>query len=104
MSRTVDRICADLYHRERVGITKYGTTVDREDFEVEDWLQHLYEEALDSAVYARRALDRYHETIGPIAETIDRVAGDIAKRMGAPEHSIKEMNRRLLERLREETK
>jgi len=103
VSRTVDRICADLYHRERIGLSKYGTTVDREDFEVEDWLRHLYEEALDSAVYARRALDRYNETIGPVAETIDRVAGDIAKRMGAPEHSIMEMNRRLLERLREET-
>lgn len=103
MSRTVDRICADLYHRERIGVSKYGTTVDRDDLEVEDWLQHLYEEALDQAVYARRALDKYREAIRPAVEAIDRASVDIARRMGAPEHVVTELNRRLLERLREET-
>jgi hypothetical protein len=33
------------------------STVDREDYSKEEWLQHAYEEVLDTAKYLKRALD-----------------------------------------------
>lgn len=61
MSATVDRVIADLAAREQTGIVKYGTTVDRSDFSHRQWLHHAYEEALDMALYLRRAIDVLHE-------------------------------------------
>lgn len=57
MSATLDRVVADLQAREARGLGKYGVTVDRADLTLRDWLQHLYEELLDAAVYARRQID-----------------------------------------------
>ena len=57
MSRTLDRVIADLEAREQMGLGKYGVTVDRGDLGHSEWLQHAYEEALDLCLYLRRALD-----------------------------------------------
>lgn len=57
MSDTLDRVIADLRARETLGLERYGTTVDRTDFDRRRWLQHAYEEALDMCIYLRRALD-----------------------------------------------
>lgn len=40
-----------------MGLAKYGTTVADNPLSHEQWLRHAYEEALDLAVYLRRALD-----------------------------------------------
>jgi hypothetical protein len=53
----LERVIADLQAREARGLGKYATTVDRTDLKLRDWLQHLYEELLDAAVYARRQID-----------------------------------------------
>jgi hypothetical protein len=45
-----------LLARSQRGITKYGTTTDRTDLTLPQWLQHAYEEALDMAVYLKRAM------------------------------------------------
>lgn len=45
-----------LLHRSRVGILKYGTTLDREDLSLVQWLAHAQEEALDLANYLERLL------------------------------------------------
>ena len=57
MSRTLDKVVADLTCREAAGILEYGTTVDRADLSNTDWLRHAYHEALDLAMYLRRAID-----------------------------------------------
>jgi hypothetical protein len=36
------------------GFRKYGTTTERTDLSLLDWLQHLQEELLDAAVYVER--------------------------------------------------
>tara|TARA_R110002126_G_scaffold8130_1_gene39021 strand:+ start:132 stop:509 length:378 start_codon:yes stop_codon:yes gene_type:complete len=46
----------DLKRRSELGIKKYGVTLDRTDLKLKDWLQHLYEETLDSALYLKRAI------------------------------------------------
>ncbi len=49
------RVCADIAARQRLGITKYGCTVEQSP---DDMLQHAYEEALDLAVYLKAEIER----------------------------------------------
>jgi hypothetical protein len=49
-------VCADIARRQAHGIAKYGVTVAANPLELRAWLVHLYEELLDGAVYARRAI------------------------------------------------
>jgi len=50
----VEQVRQDLLNRSEVGIKKYNTTLDRDDLSIEDWIQHAYEENLDSALYLKR--------------------------------------------------
>lgn len=52
----VDAVREDLLQRSQFGITKYGTTLERTDLNLRDWLQHAYEETLDQANYLKRAI------------------------------------------------
>lgn len=49
-------VCEDIARRQQLGIAKYGTTVADNPLELRAWLQHAYEEALDMAIYLRRAI------------------------------------------------
>lgn len=49
-------VCSDIANRQRLGIAKYGTTVAQNPLELRQWLEHLYEELLDAAVYVRRSM------------------------------------------------
>ena len=53
---TEQRVCDDVASRQRLGIAKYGTTVEANPLSLREWLQHSYEECLDQAVYLRRAI------------------------------------------------
>lgn len=52
----VQAVRDDLLERSERGIAKYGTTLDRTDLDIRAWLQHSYEEALDMALYLKRAI------------------------------------------------
>lgn len=54
-------VCRDIEERQRRGIAKYGKTVAANPLQLRQWLQHAYEEALDLAVYLRRAMEECHE-------------------------------------------
>lgn len=54
---TEAEVCADIAHRQKLGIAKYGTTVAQNPLPLEAWLQHAYEEALDEAIYLKRAIE-----------------------------------------------
>jgi hypothetical protein len=56
---TEARVCEDIASRQRFGIAKYGVTVEQSDEKFKAWLQHAYEEALDMAVYLKRAIETY---------------------------------------------
>ena len=58
MSKVLDKVISDLEDREILGINKYGTTCDREDYALVDWLQEAYEETLDKAMYLQAAIKK----------------------------------------------
>jgi len=57
MSKTLNDVIADMTAREEKGLKEYGCTVDREDLSEVEWLQHLYEETLDTAIYLKRLIN-----------------------------------------------
>lgn len=54
---TVQSVIDDLNRRSEIGIKKYGTTLHDNKLSHEQWLQHAYEEALDMALYLKRAME-----------------------------------------------
>lgn len=52
----VEAVRQDLLERSQTGVKKYGVTLDREDLNLKEWLQHAYEETLDQANYLKRAI------------------------------------------------
>lgn len=76
VSDTTYGLIQQLIERDQRGREKYGTTLDRTDLSLEDWLQHQVEENLDAAGYASAAL-RTLRTPAPTSlvddELLDRV-------------------------------
>jgi hypothetical protein len=52
-------VCADIAKRQAQGVQKYGTTVAANPLTHAQWLQHAYEEALDLAIYLKRAINEH---------------------------------------------
>jgi len=57
MDRITQSVCHDLHDRAAMGLAKYGVTVSDSPLSRRQWLQHAYEEALDLAVYLKKALE-----------------------------------------------
>jgi hypothetical protein len=53
----VYRIASLLRSRSETGIRKYGTTLDRTDLEVKQWIDHAIDESLDHALYLMKLKD-----------------------------------------------
>ena len=47
--------------RSQTGIRKYNTTLEREDLNLVDWLNHLQEELMDATLYVERLKASYAE-------------------------------------------
>jgi len=58
-------VCADIARRQELGKNKYGTTVAENPEQLRFWLRTLYEEMLDGAIYAKRALFELDNTNPP---------------------------------------
>ena len=54
--KIVLQVMNDLNDRSRVGVEKYGVTLERDDLSLKDWLQHLLEELMDATLYLKRAI------------------------------------------------
>jgi hypothetical protein len=50
----VESIIEKFRERSAVGINKYGTTLDRNDLNTDDWLNHLQEEMMDALLYIQK--------------------------------------------------
>jgi hypothetical protein len=55
----VYRVVKKFNERSKVGIEKYGTTLDRTDLSTLDWIQHAQEEFMDGILY----LEKLKQTI-----------------------------------------
>ena len=51
------RVLAKYYERSEKGIEKYGRTLDRDDLNFLDWLNHLQEELMDATLYIEKLKD-----------------------------------------------
>lgn len=50
----VEQVVKNFNERSRVGIEKYGTTLDRDDLTLLQWLTHLQEELMDATLYIQK--------------------------------------------------
>ena len=57
MSKIEEQVIAKIRQRAETGEKKYGTTMERNDLTLRQWVQHLQEELLDAAIYAEKLLD-----------------------------------------------
>jgi hypothetical protein len=49
-----EAVVVQLRTRAEKGKEKYGTTMERDDLTLMQWLQHLQEELMDAAVYVEK--------------------------------------------------
>jgi len=54
MSKIEDKVVMMIREREMTGKEKYGTTMERSDLSMKEWLTHLQEELLDAAIYVQK--------------------------------------------------
>ena len=54
---TEARVCELIAARQRMGIAKYGLTVQGNPLPLRQWLVHGLEEALDMSIYLARAIE-----------------------------------------------
>jgi methylaspartate ammonia-lyase len=48
------KVLSKYYERSQLGIQKYGSTLDRDDLSLTDWLNHLQEELMDATLYIEK--------------------------------------------------
>jgi len=57
MSAVEQRVIGKIMWRAQEGWKKYGTTMERQDLDLMQWMLHLQEELLDGAIYLQRIID-----------------------------------------------
>lgn len=50
----VEAVIEQLNNRSKIGINKYGVTLDRTDLSTLEWIQHAQEEAMDLCLYLEK--------------------------------------------------
>ena len=70
---TTDRLCSELQQRRRMGLSKYGVSIDDNQLSRAQWLQHAKEEALDMAEYLQRLIDEEIKQDWPDEERIEAI-------------------------------
>ena len=61
MSKIEELVIEKIRGRAEVGESKYGTTMERSDLDVEAWLIHLQEELMDGVVYVEKLLSEIRD-------------------------------------------
>ena len=49
-----EKVCAKILERAKMGKNKYGTTMERTDLSIDEWLTHAQEEAMDLSIYLEK--------------------------------------------------
>ncbi len=61
MSSIEEKVIDKIRSRAEVGEKKYGTTMEREDLSLIEWLTHLQEELMDAVNYIEWIIDGIDE-------------------------------------------
>ena len=57
----VESVIEQFKQRSEAGINKYGVTLDREDLNALEWLQHLQEELMDATLYVQKLKEKLND-------------------------------------------
>lgn len=57
MSRIEENVITKIRQRAETGTVEHGDTMEREDFTLLQWLQHLQDEVMDAAVYIEKLME-----------------------------------------------
>ena len=52
----IKKVVEKITSRSEIGMQKYGTTLDRDDLTLLDWLNHLQEELMDACGYIEKII------------------------------------------------
>lgn len=74
-------VCADILRRQAAGRAKYGQTVAENPLSLREWLNHSYEEALDFAIYLKRAMREI--PAGPSREALRDAHAELQRKADA---------------------
>ncbi len=61
----ISSIISQFLERGKIGLEKYGTTLDRDDLQIIDWIEHAKQEHMDAILYLeklKRMITRENET------------------------------------------
>jgi len=62
MSNLLNQLILEFQSREERGFKKYGTTMDRTDLSLSEWVQHALEEAMDLTQYLYKIKQQLNDT------------------------------------------
>lgn len=62
MSNLLEQLISEFQSREERGFKKYGTTMDRTDLSLSEWVQHALEEAMDLSLYLIKIKQQLNDT------------------------------------------
>lgn len=62
MSNLLNQLISEFQNREERGFKKYGTTMDRTDLSLSEWVQHALEEAMDLSLYLTKIKQQLNDT------------------------------------------
>lgn len=57
----VNSVISKFINRSDVGIKKYGVTLDRDDLDINEWINHAQEEHMDAILYLEKLKQQYQE-------------------------------------------
>ena len=71
MSKVEDEVCEEIQERAKVGLNKYGVTMERDDLTHDEWLEHLQHELMDAIVYLQRLRTREQTLEAKLRELVE---------------------------------
>jgi hypothetical protein len=57
----VNSVISKFIGRSDVGIKKYGVTLERDDLDIGEWINHAQEEHMDAILYLEKLKQKYQE-------------------------------------------
>lgn len=59
MSQVLAKVFSEFIEREETGKRKYGTTMDRKDLSLDEWIEHMKQELMDAILYLEKIKSIY---------------------------------------------
>ena len=63
LDSVVESVIEKYKDRANVGLTKYGTNLDRTDLNTKDWAEHLQQELMDAVLYLEKLKQELKKSI-----------------------------------------